>query len=287
MNTFSNSAEPITSDDEPQIRTLVQRWAAAVNAGDLDGVLDPHGDDIVMFDVPPPQNGVRGRAAYRAAWPGFLEWQRHDGVFELVSLEVTAGTDVAFAHALLRCGTHDDLDRNPDQRLRLTLGLRKQDGRWLITHEHHSFPDASALVDAAGEEDLRVLHDRWFTATATKDLDAMMAVIATDVVSYEHQTPLQYVGVDAVRQVCQAGLDAGPEVRWTVPDLQLLVRDDLAVGWGLNRIEVQTPDGSPVVSWSRGTRIFRKTTGSWQLIHQQVSYPRDPLTGQAAVDLHL
>jgi ketosteroid isomerase-like protein len=25
-------------------------------------------------------------------------------------------------------------------RLRLTLGLRKQDGRWLVTHEHHSFP---------------------------------------------------------------------------------------------------------------------------------------------------
>lgn len=151
MNIPSNSAEPITNGDAQQIRAMIERWAAAVDAGDLDGVLDNHGDDIVMFDVPPPQNGVRGGEAYRAAWPGFLDWQQHGGVFELVSLEVTAGTDVAFAHALLRCGTHDDLDRHPEQRLRLTIGLRKQDERWLIIHEHHSFPDTSALTDAAGE----------------------------------------------------------------------------------------------------------------------------------------
>jgi ketosteroid isomerase-like protein len=24
--------------------------------------------------------------------------------------------------------------------LRLTVGLRKQDGRWVVSHEHHSFP---------------------------------------------------------------------------------------------------------------------------------------------------
>jgi ketosteroid isomerase-like protein len=29
----------------------------------------------------------------------------------------------------------------PGQRLRLTLGLRKSDDRWIVLHEHHSFPD--------------------------------------------------------------------------------------------------------------------------------------------------
>jgi len=28
-----------------------------------------------------------------------------------------------------------------DDRLRLTLGLRKEHGRWVVAHEHHSFPD--------------------------------------------------------------------------------------------------------------------------------------------------
>lgn len=61
-------------------------------------------------------------------------------MFEIVSLEVVAGSDVAFAYALMRCDTADGLARNPDNRLRVTLGPRKQDGRWIITHEHHSFP---------------------------------------------------------------------------------------------------------------------------------------------------
>lgn len=58
----------------------------------------------------------------------------------MISLEVTAGKDIAFAHALLRCGTPEELTRDPENRLRLTLGLRKEEGRWLVAHEHHSFP---------------------------------------------------------------------------------------------------------------------------------------------------
>jgi uncharacterized protein (TIGR02246 family) len=127
------------STDENQIRTLIERWANAVHAGDMDGVLADHSDDIVMFDVPPP-NEVRGKAAYRDTWPPFFKWQEQGALFEIVSLDVIAGSDVAFAHALLRCGTKEELEKEPDNRLRLTIGLRKQDGRWQVTHEHHSFP---------------------------------------------------------------------------------------------------------------------------------------------------
>ena len=128
------------STDEQQIRDLVERWARAVHAGDLDGVLTGHADDIVMFDVPPPYRGVHGIDAYRATWPEFFTWQAAGASFDLETLDVTAGDDVAFAHALLRCGTPAELAAIPEQRLRLTLGLRKADGRWVVAHEHHSFP---------------------------------------------------------------------------------------------------------------------------------------------------
>jgi uncharacterized protein (TIGR02246 family) len=130
-------------DHEQQIRTLIERWADAVHAGDMDRVLADHADDIVMFDVPPPHDGVRGIDAYRETWPPFFEWQRRGASFEIVSLEVTAGEDVAYAHALLRCGTPKELAEMPENRLRLTLGLRKQEDRWVVAHEHHSFPDTS------------------------------------------------------------------------------------------------------------------------------------------------
>ena len=128
-----------TVDATTEVRELVERWAAAVHAGDLEAVLDRHAADIVMFDVPPPEEGVRGLDAYRATWPEFFEWQRQGASFEITSLEVTAGADVAFAHALLRCGTPDELAERPDRRLRLTVGLRRSPDGWVVSHEHHSF----------------------------------------------------------------------------------------------------------------------------------------------------
>jgi uncharacterized protein (TIGR02246 family) len=125
---------------ESAIRALIEGWAKAVQAGDLDSVLVDHAEDIVMFDVPPP-NEVRGMEAYRATWPPFFEWLRQGASFEIESLDVTAGDDVAFATALLRCGTEEEFRKDPENRLRLTVGLRKEGGRWVVSHEHHSFPD--------------------------------------------------------------------------------------------------------------------------------------------------
>jgi uncharacterized protein (TIGR02246 family) len=127
-------------NDDREIRSLIEGWAAAVHAGDMAGVLADHADDIVMFDVPPPYEGVRGLDAYRDTWPPFFEWQSHGASFEIESLEITAGDEVAFAFALLRCGTSRELAARPANRLRLTLGLRKDHGRWTVAHEHHSFP---------------------------------------------------------------------------------------------------------------------------------------------------
>ena len=127
------------TDDVRQIRTLIETWAAAVHRGDLDTVLADHTDDIVMYDVPPPYDGVRGIDAYRATWPPFFEWQK-GATFDIVELDVVAGDDVAYAYALLRCGTPEEHAAKPDNRLRLTLGLRKEQGRWFVAHEHHSFP---------------------------------------------------------------------------------------------------------------------------------------------------
>ncbi len=137
-----------TDDDRTAIDRLIRDWVTAVHAGDLEGVLADHADDIVMFDVPPPYAGVRGLAAYRATWPDFFAWQAQGAEFTLESLDVTAGDDVAFAYGLLRCGTPAELAAKPDLRLRLTVGLRKRDGRWQVTHEHHSFADDSATAES-------------------------------------------------------------------------------------------------------------------------------------------
>jgi ketosteroid isomerase-like protein len=101
-----------------------------------------------------------------------------------------------------------------------------------------------------------------------------------------HEQPLRYSGVAALREICQAGLDAATDAfRWDIPDLKIIIRGDIAVTWGLNRMRFE-PAGNPASeSWSRGTRIFQKLDGRWQMIHQHVSYPMDPESGKASTDL--
>ena len=139
-DTSAAPAANTANTDEQLIRQLIERWAAAIRRGDLAAVLADHDDGIVMFDVPPPYQGVRGIDAYRESWPPFFGWLAQAATFDIEELDVTAGADVAFAYALLLCDTPAGQAANPDNRLRLTLGLRKQDGRWIVTHEHHSFP---------------------------------------------------------------------------------------------------------------------------------------------------
>jgi ketosteroid isomerase-like protein len=118
---------------EVDIRKLIEAWANAVCRGDIEGVLKDHLDDLVMFDVPEPAS-QRGLAAYRLTWDVFF---RHNPPgpqrFVIEKLSVSAGTEVAFAHGLLRIGSGEP-------RCRLTLGLRRVDGRWQVSHEHHSMP---------------------------------------------------------------------------------------------------------------------------------------------------
>lgn len=130
----------MNDDTETEIRNLIEGWARAVRAKEIEGVLAHHAEDMVMFDVPPPVI-VKGIDAYRATWPEFFKWQREgEGSFDIVSLDITAGDEIAYGTAVLRCGSKEELRRDDTPRLRLTIGLRKDNGRWQIAHEHHSFP---------------------------------------------------------------------------------------------------------------------------------------------------
>ncbi len=128
-----------SSEDAAAVRSVVESWAAAVRRRDYGGILQHHSSDIVMFDVPPPFQS-RGIDAYRMTWDTFFSWSSDPIPFAFTDMSITAGSEVAFVVGTLRCvepgadGGHKGLD------VRLTVGLRKIDGQWTVTHEHHSVP---------------------------------------------------------------------------------------------------------------------------------------------------
>ena len=66
-------------------------------------------------------------------------WPRY--AFEKSAVDgITAGDDVAFAHYLYRVTGTMTNGTALDMWLRTSMGLRKIDGAWTITHEHTSVP---------------------------------------------------------------------------------------------------------------------------------------------------
>ncbi len=123
--------------------------------------------------------------------------------------------------------------------------------------------------------ELRDLFLRWFGASST-DLDAQLAPAADDIVAYDHYAPQEHRGIDALRAVrAQALTSHGREFRWDIPDLHLRIVGDIAIGWGLHRSRDTGPDGIRFEEWSRGTHVFERRDGRWQMIHQHLSYPID------------
>ncbi|MGA0614089.1 nuclear transport factor 2 family protein [Paracoccus sp. KR1-242] len=118
---------------EREIHALIADWTDAICKGDIQRVLKDRTDDIVMYDVPKPIQSI-GIAAYEASWKLFFD-HNPPGLdcFSFRDIQIVAGEDVAYAFGLLIIG-------GGDAQCRLTLGLRRVDGAWKVTHEHHSMP---------------------------------------------------------------------------------------------------------------------------------------------------
>jgi uncharacterized protein (TIGR02246 family) len=126
---------------EPEIKALIETWADAVRRHDLPAILAHHDEDIVMFDVPPPLQS-RGLAEYKKTWDLFFAYHQPGQAFDVEELQTRAGDTVAFAVAIMRCGsaTVSGPPAPAGLQFRLTIGLCKVDGAWRIQHEHHSVP---------------------------------------------------------------------------------------------------------------------------------------------------
>lgn len=142
------------------------------------------------------------------------------------------------------------------------------------------------MNDVVSVTQVKQLFIDWLAASSRKDIDAAMRPISETIVSYEHSSPLEVRDIAALRKECLVGFErAGAEFEWSIPDLTIIVRDDIAVTWGLNRMADYEDGQLKSEMWSRGTRIFQLDADGWKMIHQHVSFPFDPSTGKTCFDL--
>lgn len=125
--------------DEIAIRQLLDEWTRTTREVPQADVLKNHSDSVLIYDVLPPLK-YESAAAYRASWD---EWQpdaQGDIQFELEDLKVIAGSEVASAHSLVRCGGTLPDGKAFRDTVRATFCLRRVDGGWKVFHQHISKP---------------------------------------------------------------------------------------------------------------------------------------------------
>ena len=138
----------------------------------------------------------------------------------------------------------------------------------------------------SAERQVRAVVDRIAAAIRDKDVDAVMAHYAPDIVAFDLLPPLQYRGAAMIRKRLSQWLSSfqGP-IGFDMRDVAITAGDDVAFCHSLNRVSGRTTDGVAVDMWWRATNGFRRIPGGWVVTHGHSSEPFDMTSGKARTDL--
>ncbi|MFF2392194.1 YybH family protein [Nocardia sp. NPDC058114] len=137
-NEFQSRADRIEAD-EVEIRRQIDKAIEGVRAKDLEVLKLLYTSDIVSFDLEPPHRHV-GMAAKLENWARvFLFFE--SVTYDVRDLTLSVGDGVAFGHAFARLhGTLKNGEATSGIWVRVTYGMRKIAGTWLIAHDQVSVP---------------------------------------------------------------------------------------------------------------------------------------------------
>ena len=128
-----------TAHDEAQIRQLIEQWVQALHAKDLNTLMSYYAPDILTFDILPPLQ-YQGIDAYRKNFEAWFAAVQGPIEYETRDLRIMTGDTVAFCHSLNRVRSTRTTGETTETWVRVTVGFRKMEGAWRITHEHVSVP---------------------------------------------------------------------------------------------------------------------------------------------------
>jgi len=138
---FKNTTTAAVPGDEAAIRALEDKFAAALNAGDIDAMMTHYipGKSLFVFDVV-PRPEYTGADTYRRNWEEFFSHFRGTPAITITELGITVQGNLAFSHSIQHITGTDTQGRPVNRTVRVTDGYHKVEGNWLIALEHISVP---------------------------------------------------------------------------------------------------------------------------------------------------
>lgn len=137
-------------------------------------------------------------------------------------------------------------------------------------------------MSTASEQSIRDLITAWADAITARDVDAIVAGYADDIVLYDAIPPYRTIGRPAVRKAWADCMPHFPDAfRMDVRDLAIHATDDLAVAHFLCHFTPTAGEHPCGQTWMRVTEGYRHSAGGWKVVHSHVSIPFNPLNSQA------
>jgi ketosteroid isomerase-like protein len=128
--------------DRDEILALIEARSEAMRRKDAAAALATLAEDVVAFELAPPL----ASPVETARDPGMLQawFEGFEGPIEIEcrDLMIECGGDVGLAHSLNRMRATRKGGAPVDFWMRSTLGFRRVDGAWKISHGHTSVPFA-------------------------------------------------------------------------------------------------------------------------------------------------
>jgi uncharacterized protein (TIGR02246 family) len=140
------------TDQQADIQAVLDAYAAAVYARDVDAFVALYDDDVHFFDAW-NHFETRGIDAWRAMVTDWFGAHGDERVpVEFNDVEIAGSGDVAFAHAAVTfAGESASGERLRATTNRFTFCLARRDGAWKIVHQHSSLPIDMASMKAIFE----------------------------------------------------------------------------------------------------------------------------------------
>lgn len=126
--------------------------------------------------------------------------------------------------------------------------------------------------NAESENAIRRLSEEWAEAVEARDVNAILANYAEDVVVFDVPPPLRVTGREAYREHWEDWLKTFKgAIKCEFKDMQITAGEDVAFLSTLTRVgEKEIPESG---TWVRVTVGYRKTDGKWTATHEHVSIP--------------
>lgn len=144
----------------------------------------------------------------------------------------------------------------------------------------------TATTPVSAEAAILELQASWLAAVRDKDIDAIMAHYAPNIVAFDAIAALQYKGIEAYRQHWEACMTMcqGP-LSFELHEVAISADERTAFSHALVNCGGTNDKGELESGWTRMTAGYRRADGRWLVVHEHFSAPFDMASGKAMFDL--